>query len=111
MCQIVHLAQLPLLLGPLQEIDNPSSHQHWCNIKGFVCLAQGATQQACGHMYLDGGEELDLGTSRDHMLAFSAFTAPTVSQVMLQECSIKTCLRFLASLSFQGVQSGVHEEF
>ena len=26
-------------------------------------------------MYLDEGEELNLGSSRDHMLAFSAFTA------------------------------------
>ncbi len=46
-------------------------------------------------MYLDGGEELDLGTSRDHMLAFNAFTARTngtVGQVMLYLCSIETCL-------------------
>lgn len=72
------------------------SHQDLCSIKVFVCLAQGASQQACGHMYLDQGEELDLGTSRDHMLAFSAFTArtnaPTVGQVMLHLYLIRTGL-------------------
>lgn len=31
--------------------------------------------QACGHMYLDEGEELATGTARDNLLAFSAFTA------------------------------------
>ncbi|KAK9915638.1 hypothetical protein WJX75_001864 [Coccomyxa subellipsoidea] len=40
---------------------------------------QGAVQQACGHMYLDGGEELELGSSRDHLLAFSAYTTRAVN--------------------------------
>ena len=30
--------------------------------------------QACGHMYLDEGEELSAGTARDHLLSFSAYT-------------------------------------
>ena len=31
--------------------------------------------QACGHMYLDEGEELSTGTAKDNLLSFSAFTA------------------------------------
>ena len=31
--------------------------------------------QACGHMYLDEGEELSAGAARDNLLAFSAYTA------------------------------------
>ena len=38
-------------------------------------VLQGALMQACGHMYLDGGEELSTGTARDNLLAFSAITA------------------------------------
>lgn len=38
-------------------------------------VLQGALMQACGHMYLDEGEELSTGTARDNLLAFSAFTA------------------------------------
>ena len=30
--------------------------------------------QACGHMYLDEGEELSTGAARDNLLAFSAYT-------------------------------------
>ena len=37
-------------------------------------MAQGAVMQACGHMYLDEGEELDTGAARDNLLAFSAYT-------------------------------------
>ena len=35
---------------------------------------QGGVLQACGHMYLDAGEELDTGTAMDNFLAFNAFT-------------------------------------
>lgn len=38
-------------------------------------VLQGALMQACGHMYLDEGEELSTGTARDNLLAFSAITA------------------------------------
>ena len=31
--------------------------------------------QACGHMYLDEGEELSTGIARDNLLSFSASTA------------------------------------
>ena len=31
--------------------------------------------QACGHMYLDEGEELSTGIAKDNLLSFSAFTA------------------------------------
>ena len=37
-------------------------------------MAQGAVMQACGHMYLDEGEELSTGAARDNLLAFSAYT-------------------------------------
>ena len=30
--------------------------------------------QACGHLYLDEGEELETGQSRENLLAFEAFT-------------------------------------
>lgn len=30
-------------------------------------------------MYLDGGEELELGSSRDHLLKFSAYTTRAVN--------------------------------
>ena len=36
-------------------------------------LWQGALMQACGHMYLDEGEELSTGTARDNFVDFSAF--------------------------------------
>lgn len=38
-------------------------------------MVQGALMQACGHMYLDEGEELSTGTAKDNLLSFSAFTA------------------------------------
>ena len=42
--------------------------------------------QACGHMYLDEGEELSTGTAQDNLLSFSASTAAggngTTGQVM-----------------------------
>ena len=47
---------------------------HSCRIKASACL-QGAVMQACGHMYLDEGEELSTGTAQDNLLSFSAFTA------------------------------------
>lgn len=31
---------------------------------------------ACGHMYLDGGDELEVGTAADNLLAFDAATSP-----------------------------------
>lgn len=49
------------------------------DFKIYLCVAQGAVQQACGHMYLDEGEELELGSSRDHLLAFSAYTTRAVN--------------------------------
>ena len=37
-------------------------------------MVQEAVMQACGHMYLDEGEELSTGAARDNLLAFSAYT-------------------------------------
>ena len=49
------------------------------------CLAelagvlQAAVMQACGHLYLDEGEELEVGQSRENLLAFEAFTTSNSS--------------------------------
>ncbi|CAL5218429.1 g109 [Coccomyxa viridis] len=42
---------------------------------GKCSVQEGAVMQACGHMYLDEGEELSTGTAKDNLLSFSAFTA------------------------------------
>lgn len=47
---------------------------------GFLTV-QGAVLSACGHMYLDDGEELSTGTARDNFLSFSASGNTTSGQV------------------------------
>ncbi len=54
-------------------------------------IVQGATMAACGHMYLDGGDELEVATAADNLLAFDAATSPgsngTQGQVRAGHCS------------------------
>ena len=43
--------------------------------------------QACGHLYLDEGEELEVGQSRENLLAFQAFAMENNSgQVLCLSC-------------------------
>lgn len=54
---------------------------------------------ACGHMYLDGGEELSTGTAVDNFLAFGASMTADVSgftgQVLQQHCLGSVCAQGL----------------
>jgi hypothetical protein len=67
-------------------------------------LVQNATLAACGHMYLDEGEELEVGSGRDNLLAFDAAVAPSgnaiAGQVRLRACRlVNLSVRMAASRS------------
>ena len=45
---------------------------------------QGASMAACGHMYLDQGDELEVGASANNLLSFSAALVPSANTTLGQ---------------------------
>ena len=55
------------------------SHEWW-----RLRCEQGASLAACGHMYLDQGEELEVGTAANNLLSFSAALVPSANTTLGQ---------------------------